>query len=366
MTVASNDSETYSVSLYASFSQPVVNAYLYNPPADSITMEYPYHRPDEIKELKSSLMLNGDGFSDGPFLLLYRIEGQNSTCYEDKIKVVIEDGRFEKFITLKEKHLEAKGIVWELSDDEDILTQGESPLSWAHFQGKVTYLDERWRSTYIDLFPVDFNAPGRITVPVEEGGSFDAFVPARIYAVMNVNGAGYSYDSMERWAWDYNLLNDRRDTFTIGRTELYGIHAFDVKSPCPTVFVAFRPTALSRVLQFDSDGDGLVQGEERKRMEFEMRDSPTVIGPELKAENVKVWLNDSEQEVVQFDKIPEYNGSIWQVQYLLQIYPNPRPKRGVWHEIKVEVESKESLRGDIEVDLVKGQSVFIVLEKQKT
>jgi hypothetical protein len=98
---------------------------------------------------------------------------------------------------------------------------------------------------------------------------------------MNVNGTGYTYDSMERWAWDYDLTHDREDVFTIGRTELYGIHAFNVKGVARTVFVTFRPSARSRILPFDADGDGLVSDVEKKKMVEAMKDSPTVIGPKL-------------------------------------------------------------------------------------
>jgi hypothetical protein len=111
---------------------------------------------------------------------------------------------------------------------------------------------------------------------------------------------------MERWAWDYDLTRDREDVFTIGRTELYSIHAFNIVGGPRTVFVAFRPTALTRVLRFDTDGDGWVSDEERKAMLAAMKSSPTVIGPELRAADVTVWLDGVEQKIAQLDRVPEY------------------------------------------------------------
>ena len=358
MTTSENQRKIYTASFYTTFSLPNIEAHLYNPPADSIKMEYRYERPTEIRELKPSLELAGHGFPNGEASLVYRIEGSDGVIFTGAVSTDIEDGHFEKQIELEEKVLKVEGVSWEFIIADNPSIEGWASLTWSRFHGRVEYMDGVMRSTYIELIPVDFNAPGRITVPVAEDGSFDAEVPARIYAVINVNGAGYLYEAMERWGWDYNLLNDREDTFTIGRMELYGMHAFDVKSPSPTVFVTFRPTALSRVLQFDADGDGRLQGEERTKMEEAMRDSPTVIGPELEAEDVRVWLNGSEQKIVQFDKIPECNGSTWQVQYLFQIYPNPRPNRGVWHEVKIEVESKEMLHGEEVVDFGQGSVGF--------
>jgi len=183
-------------------------------------------------------------------------------------------------------------------------------------------------------------------------------IPARVYSVMNVNGAGYKYESMERWAWDYDLTRDRLDEFTIGRTEIYAMRAFDLNAPLSTVFVMFRPTALSRMLRFDADGDGLISEAETKATIAAMKDSPTVIGPELEAADVKVWLNGNEERIVRFDRIPEYDGDFWQVQYVLQIFPKVRPPRGVWHEIRVEVRSKEQAQGRDVIDFGQGSVGF--------
>lgn len=89
-----------------------------------------------------------------------------------------------------------------------------------------------------------------------------------------------------------------------------------------------------------------------------MKESPTVIGPELEASDVTVWLNGKPEKIVQFNKVPEYDGNKWQVQYLLQIFPNPRPARGVWHEIKLHVRSKEALNGRDVVDFGEGSVGF--------
>jgi hypothetical protein len=173
----------------------------------------------------------------------------------------------------------------------------------------VKYLDGRWRSTYAELHPEGFASKALFSVPIGEDGRFDALLPARVYSVINVNGAGYQRDAMERWAWDYDLTRDREEVFTIGRTELYSIHAFNIVGGPSTVFVAFRPTALSRVMRFDADGDGRLSQEERKAMAPAMKVSPTVIGPELQASDVAVWLTG-----------PAENRAV---------RPDPRVRRGV-------------------------------------
>ena len=125
-----------------------------------------------------------------------------------------------------------------------------------------------------------------------------------------------------------------------------GAQAPPILSPMPTLD------------PIDTDGDGLVRGEEKDNMETAMKASPTVIGPELKAEEVRVWLDGKEQKIVQFNMIPEYCRDFWQVQYLLQFYPDHYPICGVWHEIKLEVQSREKLHGEEILDFGQGSVGF--------
>ncbi len=358
MVTPPDNSDRYMVSQYTSFSEPVVKAHLYNPAVDETITRYPFEREEEAEKWESSLTITGNGLKDSVSSLVYRIETKDKTLYENKTEVTVENGWFEKDIHLHEKFPGAEGVSWELARNDGSTVKGCTPLSWSRFRGEVKRLDEERRSMFITLWPITWGSPGSFTIPIPEDGHFDVLVPERVYAVMNVNDTGYSYDSMERWAWDYDLTRDRTDEFVIGRTELYGMRAFDINGGPRTIFIIFRPTALSRILRFDADGDGFVRGEEQEKQEAAMKESPTVIGPELKAEDVRVWLNDKEEPIVQFDLIPECDGDHWQVQYLLQIFPESKPVRGVWHEIRVEVESKEHLRNQEVIDFGQGSVGF--------
>jgi hypothetical protein len=99
------------------------------------------------------------------------------------------------------------------------------------------------------------------------------------------------------------------------------------------------------VLRFDADGNGLVEGGEREAMGDALKKSFLAIGPELKAENIKVWIDGRPQTVLNLTAIPEYNGGdTYQVQYIFQVYPSER-LFGTSHEIKVEVQSEDELHG---------------------
>jgi hypothetical protein len=339
---------------HAAFTRPIVLAYLYNPPVDEIALRYPYKDEEETVQLKPSLVLTGNGLPNGSFPLAYRVETSRKTVERGETKADVVNGWFETRITPKNKFPNATGVSWNLSTHDRPPISGKAHLSWSRFRGQVKYHDEKWRSTYIDMRPVTWGSPTNFTVPVSDDGHFDALVPSRVYAVVNVNGTGYGYDALERWAWDYDLTRDREDMFVIGRTELYGMRAFDINGGPPTIFVMFRPTSLSRILRFDNDADGLVQGEDRKTMVKAMKESSTVISPELTTDYVKIWLNGQKEEVIQLNQIPEYDGDHWQAQYLAQIFPEHKPARRVWHEIRVEVRSKEELHGKEVVDFGEG------------
>jgi len=352
-------SQTFTASPFAGLHEPMIEALLYNPSVSEVTQTYPYKRqPDHLK-LEPVLHISGRGLPEGAATLTYHIEAGEKLLIKGTAEVtVFKGGILEKELSLTEKYPEATRVSCELTAPDRPAVRGYAPLRWSRFRGQVRYLDGGWRCTYIELHPLGFVSRTTFYVPVMDDGRFDALLPSRVYSVVNVNGTGYSYDSMERWAWDYDLTHDRVDQFTIGRTELYGIHAFNIKGGPRTVFVASRPTALSRVLRFDVDGDGLVSDEERKKMAAAMKESPTVIGPELEAKDVMVWIDGRQQTIAQFNKVPEYDGDLWQVQYLLQFYPDQALQPFVWHEIKLEVRSKETLHGKEVIDFGQGSVGF--------
>ena len=340
---------------------PAVRAYLYNAPVGSIDLKYPYTAPPDTISVKPSLTLAATDLNDGSYNLLVRIEAGGQSLHEEKAEIRVENGSFEKSFELEHPYPGAEDVSWELSAPGQPRLTGRSALKSSRFSGRVQYLNGKPHTTYINLIPITWSHPGGIFVPVAEDGTFDAEVPARVYGAVNVNGAGYRYDSLERWAWDYDLTHDREDAFMIGRMELYGMHAFHINSPVPTVFVIFRPTSLTRVMKFDADGNGILDEHEMKALAAAMKDSPTVLGPELRAENVKVWFDGQPLPILRFDMIPEAEGDGgWQVDYLLQIAPHDwKHIQGTRHEIKLEVSSPEELRGSKMTDWGQGSVGFL-------
>jgi len=168
---------------------------------------------------------------------------------------------------------------------------------------------------------------------------------------------------MERWAWDFDLTADRTETFKVGRTELYGMKAFCLLAPTSTVFVVFRASALTRILQHAP-----LQGARPKddhtmgRIVEHLKLTPMAIAPELARENVKVWLDGVAYPVSDLSRVVETSGrGVHQTLYILQLIPPQRPARGVHHEVVVEVESRDVLNGELVTDFGQG-SVGLYLD----
>jgi hypothetical protein len=340
---------------------PVVRADLYNPSVNFIVLKYPYEAPPETIPVKPSLTLTGSDLSNGSYDLLVRLEARGQSLHEEKAVIRVENGSFEKGFELQQPYPGTEAVSWEISAPNQPRMTGHTALKWSQFHGRVKYLSGKPHPTYINLIPVTWGHPGGIYVSVADDGTFDAKVPARVYGAVNVNGAGYRFDSLERWAWDYDLTRDREDTFMIGRMEVYGMHAFHINGGPPTVFVSFRPTSLTRVLKFDADRNGILDESEMKSLQAASKDSPTVLGPELRPENVKVWFDNQTLPILQFNMIPEAEGDgTWQVDYILQVAPHDWGHiSGVWHEIKMEVSSQEQLRGTKYTDWGQGSVGFL-------
>ncbi|MCX6561285.1 MAG: hypothetical protein NTZ26_12325 [Candidatus Aminicenantes bacterium] len=357
-TVPGAEARAFTVSPLTGFPGLSLEVLLYNPPV----AEAPWKAPDKPETTKRKidavLVFYGKGLPDGKYALAYAVEAGEAKLVQAEIPAEVVHGNFEAAVVLQDRYPSATQVSYRFASGARIAARGTAPLCWSRFHGRVRYVDGGWRSTYLEFHPNGFRSVGSFYVPAAEDGTFDALLPARVYSVLNVNGAGYSIDAMERWAWDYDLTRDREDDFAIGRTELYAIRAFDLNAPVATVFIMFRPSALSRVLRYDADGDGRVSAKEMAAAMEAMKNSPTVIAPELKAEDIEVRLDGRPEKIVRFDMIPEYDGGLWQAQYILQIFPEPRPERGVWHEIKLEVRSKETLRGREIVDFGQGSVGF--------
>ncbi|HNX96612.1 MAG TPA: hypothetical protein PKK12_02935 [Candidatus Aminicenantes bacterium] len=333
-----------------------VQAGLYRPPAGVLVMRYAPASLDQQIPLEPMLHLYGRGFKAGRGSLEFILRAGAEKLHRGRVALDEPGEVFERTVGLPAPFPRADRLSWTVCLGGETW-QGEARLRWSRFSGRLDYVDGRPRPSYIDLHPVTF-AGGNFKVPVREDGSFAAQVPARVYAVANVNGAGYSVDAMERWAWDFDLTADREENFRVGRTELYGMKAFCLLAPTSTVFVVFRATALTRILQHAPERDARPKDDHTMgRIVEHLKLTPMAVAPELARENVKVRLDGVAIPVSDLSRVVETSGQgIDQTLYLLQFTPPQRPARGVRHEVLVEVESRDMLHGELVTDFGQGSA----------
>ncbi len=339
-----------------------VEAGLYRPSSAALVLNYPPAHMEKHVPLKPIFHLYGRGFPAGKAVLSYGLFAGNKKLHHGRWEFEADGSVFEHSIELDSSFPEADRVTWRYEGNGDV-KQGDAPLRWSRFHGRLEYTDGQRRPSYISLHPHSFGG-GEFLVPVGDDGQFDTRLPARSYAIVNVNGGGYAVDSMERWAWHFDISKDREETFRIGRTELYSMNVFRVIGGSgTTLFVSFRPSALTRILQHTvgpvakaKDKASLaLTGEHLKR-------DPMAIAPDLRKKDVKVWLDGEPQTVSDLNRLVEtqfqgYN----QTQYILQITSGKPLKRGFHHEVKVEVESSDVLNGKLITDFGQG-SVGLFIE----
>jgi len=333
-----------------------IQAGLYRPSAGALVMKYPPAVLDQRIPLEPTLHLYGRGFKAGRGVLEFTLLARGKRIHRGRVELDEPGEVFERSVKLTDPFPGADRLTWTVRLGKETW-RGEARLRWSRFSGRLDYVDGRPRPSYIDLHPVTF-VGGNFTVPVREDGSFAAQVPARVYAVANVNGAGYSVDAMERWAWDFDLTADREENFRVGRTELYGMKAFCLLAPTSTVFVVFRATALTRILQHAPERDARPKDDHTMgRIVEHLKLTPMAVAPELARENVKVRLDGVAIPVSDLSRVVETSGQgIDQTLYLLQFTPPQRPARGVRHEVLVEVESRDMLHGELVTDFGQGSA----------
>jgi hypothetical protein len=318
---------------------------------------YPYTRGEEKVDCPALLLLEGQGFADGRYELKYIIQHGRGTLVADTLRADVTNGSFAVEVSLRKPEPQATHVTWTLRRKGAAAISGRESLAWSRFSGHVRYRDPALGQTaYIELIPSSFGCPGGVLVPVDTGGAFDAKVPARVYRVLNAVSTGYACKNMERWGWDYDLTRDRNDEFVIGRTELYGIQVLTVPTTTTkTLFILFRPSCLTRLLRFDADGDGWVSSQEKAAVVEALKSDPFAIAPRLKAEDVKIWVNGHPLPVIRLDQIPEYDGQgVWQTQVIVQVDPAREVKISSRNEIKVEVESRDTLHAETITDFGQG------------
>jgi len=114
-------------------------------------------------------------------------------------------------------------------------------------------------------------------------GSFEAVLPAGVYNNFLADDSTYATSTLENWCWHMIVDRDEELTLKIGNGEVYSLHAWPSCGGQPTMFLAFRPMALT----------GFDNGAPKQYMkEIDGAPFPVIdAAPPLTGQDISVYLN---------------------------------------------------------------------------
>lgn len=84
---------SFNVSRHVALSEPIVSAYLWNPPVARVELSHPDRDGVEIQDLKSSLVLEGEELQDGDCTLRYSLRAGMETGIREEASVRVNEVR---------------------------------------------------------------------------------------------------------------------------------------------------------------------------------------------------------------------------------------------------------------------------------
>lgn len=118
----------------------------------------------------------------------------------------------------------------------------------------------------------------------DELGRFTLTVPDGVYPFLTAV-RDYAEKYLEYWAHNVPAYGETELDISIDTLEIYGINAFEIKGPCKTLSIYFRPMSLEKFLAREQD-----------------------IAPEFDTDGICVKLDGAQTEVLAVNRVREYIG----------------------------------------------------------
>jgi len=210
----------------------------------------------------------------------------------------------------------------------------EKECKYYTFSGQVSDFDGKPFPAVVLLYRYGFDdTPFMMGVWTDLNGRYSLRVPDGCYNAMYSDDNSYGKGSLECWGW--NIIADRDETIDlkIGSGEVYSLNVSVDNGGMNTMFLTFRPMIFYKKEEYNT-----VVGER----EFFVTD----IAPELSKEDVTVYINGRETEVISLQKIYEtaehgYCMPMYMAQISKQVYADCFDKQ----TIILEYDTKERGNG---------------------
>jgi hypothetical protein len=184
-------------------------------------------------------------------------------------------------------------IVTIQSDKEE--RSREIKLQYHKLSGKVTDFNGKPIPGYIIICPDKFavNAPDKgVGIVCDSLGNYEVEIPERTYNAIIASYKTWGTKTLEVWGWHIIMDSDQCLDFKIGTGEVYNLNVWANNGGGSSYFISFRPMTFFKMKQYPIN---------LNEKEFTLMDCY----PPLEPENITVWVNGKEAEIISLQKYQE-------------------------------------------------------------
>jgi hypothetical protein len=281
-------------------------------------------------ENEPNILINGENFSDGFHIIQIIIDGK--IIAEEKINPI--NNIFERKFNL-EKPLKNLNPIIKIKIDDDFTQIFNVQLNKLY--GNVKYFNGKPVSEPIII------ADDILTIG-DSLGYFEIYLSNKKKYTVSVFDKDYSKKTLECYLYDVNLSKDTNVNILIDKLEVYQLHCWQGFS---STYLHFIPMSVSRANRIDKEKFG----------NQKLIASQPDVWPEIKKDEIKVFVNESEVSVLTFCVSDDFlydvdSKSITRPAYLISI---PKVKNS-GQIIKVQVQ--DSLLIDGKKIIEKGEGYY--------
>ena len=226
---------------------------------------------------KPCIIIKGYNFQDGRQLMKIIFEDQLIS----KKEIIIKNQRFETKVELSAPLKNPKKFEIKIGND----FSQKIPVELKRLYGKVTYFGGKPVLNPI-IVTTNISAVG------DKEGNFEIYLFGKVKNIL-IFEKNYSKSTLECYLWDVNLKKDTRLDIKIDKLEVYRLHAWEGEM---SLYLHFIPMSVTRVAESDKEFAG---------DEYKLATSQD-IWPDLKKEEVKVFIDDTEVPILTFAEHADY------------------------------------------------------------
>ncbi|MBN1291331.1 MAG: hypothetical protein JXB48_05775 [Candidatus Latescibacteria bacterium] len=325
-----------------------IRAYWYNVPRDSVTVEILNH----IFQFQSLLQIYGKTPADS-FQVQADVYAKNGEkVYAGNFEVTKGQNQNSFSALFKDDYFSLECPVEYLAENPDrIKVTIKSPdgeitdeikCRYQRLFGHVSDYDGNPFEGIVSISPEAFLSG--TSIRCDSSGNYDIEVPERTYNTIICFSDSYGISTLEVWAWHIIMDSEQRLDFKVGTGEVYNLNAWPNDGGPNTYFISFRPMILP-----------LTQSYNMKDFLESIPKYPVTINNnefqavsevfDLDTEDVKVWINGKQVQIISLQKYFETGRNTAQPSYIVQVSRDGLSRTGK-QTIKLEFETELEQGGE--------------------